>query len=113
MFAERPVIELEKAPIPDPFDVLLSDRVGFRNVLQHTPRAVTVKPPFDVTSPPEAAVGWVIGPAAVVVTAGPVKTKPVPTNPNPTASVTLVTLSVVLPLPAAVNFTRARVIGRD
>ena len=39
-------------------------------MLQHTPRAVTVAPPSEVTFPPLVAVVWVIFDAVVVVTVG-------------------------------------------
>ena len=43
---------------------------GFVVVLQHTPRAVTVAPPSEVTLPPLAAVVSVIEVIADVVTVG-------------------------------------------
>ena len=44
--------------------------VGLDDVLQHTPLAVTVAPPSEVTVPPLVAVVWVIEEMAVVVTVG-------------------------------------------
>ena len=44
--------------------------VGLADVLQHTPLAVTVAPPLDVTFPPDVAVVGVILLAATVVTFG-------------------------------------------
>ena len=44
--------------------------VGFADVLQHTPRAVTVNPPVAVTLPPLVAVEEVMAVAAVVVRTG-------------------------------------------
>ena len=65
-----PVIELVKLPVPVLSVVLLSDVVGLVDVLQHTPRVVTVAPPSDVTFPPLEAVEVVIDDDAVVVTVG-------------------------------------------
>jgi hypothetical protein len=44
--------------------------VGFCEVLQQTPTAVSADPPEDVTSPPEVAVFAAIDDIAVVVTVG-------------------------------------------
>jgi len=66
----NPVIELVKMPVPDPSVVLLLLVVGFTEMLQQTPRAVTDTPPSAVTSPPLEAVVMVIDDAAVVVTVG-------------------------------------------
>ena len=57
-------------PVPVPSDVVLSAVVGFADVLQHTPLAVTAAPPLEVTLPPLDAVVEVILDAGVVVTVG-------------------------------------------
>ena len=44
--------------------------VGFCDVLQHTPLAVTIAPLFEVTSPPHDAVLAVIFDTTFVVTVG-------------------------------------------
>jgi hypothetical protein len=59
-----------KLPVPLPSVVLLSDTVGYGEVLQHTPRAVTVAPPSSVIVPPDCADSWVTFETAVVVTVG-------------------------------------------
>ena len=46
------MIELVKLPIPELLVVLLLEVVGLEDVLQQTPRAVTVELPSDVTFPP-------------------------------------------------------------
>jgi hypothetical protein len=61
---------LVKEPVPDPSVVWLSETVGLGEVLQHTPRAVTLAPPSAVTLPPESAVVEVMFVGAVVVTVG-------------------------------------------
>jgi hypothetical protein len=61
---------LVKMPDPVPSVVWLSAVVGFAEVLQHTPLAVTPAPPSDVTLPPESAVVEVMPEIAVVVTVG-------------------------------------------
>ena len=61
---------LVNGPLPVPFVVLLPATVGFADVDQQTPLAVTPAPPFDVTFPPDTAVVAVIEEAAVVVTDG-------------------------------------------
>ena len=66
----RPVIPLIKAPVPLPSDVWLSLIVGFTEVLQQTPLAVTDAPPSDVTLPPLDALLEVMAVTAVVVTVG-------------------------------------------
>ncbi len=48
----RPVIVLVKEPVPLPSVVWLSAIVGFKEVPQQSPRAVTAGPLFDVTAPP-------------------------------------------------------------
>ena len=63
-----PVIELEKAPIPVPSSVLLSEIVGVEFVLlQQTPREVIVAAPSDAILPPHVAVVWVIDDKVFVV----------------------------------------------
>ena len=61
---------LEKAPVPVPSVVLLLAMVGFWEVDQHTPLAVTVAPPSLVTLPPEEAVVEEEALVAAVVTVG-------------------------------------------
>jgi len=63
----NPVIELVKLPVPVPSMVLLSLVVGFSDVLQQTPRAVTAAPPSDVTLPPLEALVVVFEDTAVVL----------------------------------------------
>jgi len=71
VFAVSPVMELVKVPVPVPSLVLAVNAVvGFADVLQHTPRAVTVAPPSAVTLPPLVAVVCAMEEAAVVVTVG-------------------------------------------
>ena len=52
---DNPVSELVKLPVPLPSVVLLSAVVGLEEVLQHTPRAVTIEPPSSVIFPPLCA----------------------------------------------------------
>ncbi|MBK7479096.1 MAG: hypothetical protein IPI69_04715 [Bacteroidales bacterium] len=61
---------LENEPVPLPSVVLEPDIVGFAEVPQQTPLAVTSAPPSSVTLPPETAVVVVTPLAAVVVTTG-------------------------------------------
>jgi len=69
--AVSPVRLLVNAPVPVPSVVLvLNEIVGFADVLQHTPRAVTDAPPSLVILPPLVAVVLVIEDAAVVVRVG-------------------------------------------
>ena len=56
MFSVNPTRELVNAPVPVPFMVLLFAIVGFADVLQHAPRAVTFAPPSLITFPPLVAV---------------------------------------------------------
>ena len=63
---------LVKVPVPVPSEVLLSLMVGFWEVLQQTPLAVTSAPPSEVTFPPLEAVVMVMEETAVVVTVGAV-----------------------------------------
>ena len=71
MFCVNPVIELVNDPVPVPLLVFVdSEIVGFIDVDQTTPLAVTVKPPSDVTIPPEVAVVDDIPDIAVVETIG-------------------------------------------
>ena len=67
---DSPLKLLIKVPVPEPSVVWLNEIVGFWEVLQHTPRAVTAEPPSEVTLPPLVAVDWVMPVAAVVVTVG-------------------------------------------
>ena len=64
------MIALIKVPVPVPSVVWLSVINGFAVVDQHTPRAVTVASPAEVTLPPEEAVRAVIAEGVVVVTVG-------------------------------------------
>ena len=76
MFAVNPVKLLIKPPLPVPLVVGLLSVVGFAEVLQQMPRAVTAAPPSAVTLPPPVAVVWVMAVMAVVVTVGkPVELK--------------------------------------
>jgi hypothetical protein len=69
---------LIKVPDPDPLPVLVaSDTVGFGDMLQTTPRAVTVAPPSCNISPPEATDDAVMEDAAVVVKRGLIDEYPV------------------------------------
>ncbi len=61
---------LVKVPVPVPSVVLLLAVVGFAEVLQQTPLAVTAAPPSAVTFPPLVAVVWVILVTEVVVRVG-------------------------------------------
>ena len=70
VLADNPVRLLVKVPVPLPLLVVLLAVVGFWEVDQHTPLAVTVAPPSAVTFPPLVAVVWVILEAASVVTVG-------------------------------------------
>ena len=51
-------------------EVWLSAVVGFADVLQQTPLAVTATPPSSVTFPPLEAEVWVMAEGVVVVTVG-------------------------------------------
>ena len=66
------MIELVKLPVPVPSVVWFPVATGLEVVAQHTPRAVTVAPPSDVTFPPEEAVVARIDVGVVVVTVGKV-----------------------------------------
>ena len=57
-------------PVPELSEVWLLFKVGFCEVLQQTPRAVTESPPSLVTLPPLVAVVEVMPLAEVVVTVG-------------------------------------------
>jgi hypothetical protein len=70
VLAASPVRLLVKLPVPVPFEVLLLVVVGFWEVDQHIPLAVTAAPPSLVTFPPPDAEFWVIEEMAVVVTVG-------------------------------------------
>ena len=70
VLADNPVRLLVKVPVPLPLLVVLLAVVGFWEVDQHTPRAVTVALPSLVTFPPLVAVVCVILEAASVVTVG-------------------------------------------
>ncbi|MBA7518359.1 hypothetical protein ES705_10429 [subsurface metagenome] len=64
----NPVSELVKIPVPLPSVVLISAVVGLEEVLQHTPRAVTVALPSLVIFPPLVAELRVTKLASVVIT---------------------------------------------
>ena len=64
------MIELVKLPVPVPSEVWLLLVVGLADVLQQTPRAVTVAPPSELTFPPLDALIDVKSDTAVVVTVG-------------------------------------------
>jgi hypothetical protein len=70
VFKARPVIEAVNDPVPEPLSSQVLDVVGFADVLQQTPRPITVAPPLAVTLPPPVAVVCVIALAAAVVTVG-------------------------------------------
>jgi hypothetical protein len=56
--------------MPEPFNVLLLEIVGFDEVFQHTPLAVTDAPHSLITSPPVIAVVCVTLELSVVFTTG-------------------------------------------
>ena len=70
VFAVSPVILELKLPVPVPLVVLLLLIVGLGEVLQHTPRAVTVVPTSEVTFPPHTALLVVIEVTFAVVILG-------------------------------------------
>ena len=72
MQKDNPVIELVKLPVPLPSVVkpILFSNVGFGDVFQQTPLAVTVAPPSEVTFPPLVAELEVILLIEEVVTVG-------------------------------------------
>ena len=74
---DSPVIELINVPDPVPSVVFVFAIVGFGDVLQHTPLAVTFAPPLSVIFPPLVAVVAVIALNAVVVIVGVVIVVPV------------------------------------
>ena len=76
-------MELVKLPVPEPSIVLLLAVVGFCEVLQHTPRAVTDELPSDVTLPPPVAELAVTPVIASVVTVGAVPLKVVKLQTGP------------------------------
>ena len=53
---ESPDIVLVNMPDPVPSMVLLSDKVGSSEVLQHIPLSVTAAPPLSAMFPPDFAV---------------------------------------------------------
>ena len=69
--ADNPVKELVNTPVPEPSVVWLPEMIGLADVDQHTPRAVTLSPPSDMTFPPVLAVVVVMELAAVVLTVAP------------------------------------------
>jgi hypothetical protein len=68
--AVSPVRPLVNVPVPAPLVVLKFEVVGFDDVLQQTPRAVTAAPLSDATFPPVLAVVGVILITEDVVNAG-------------------------------------------
>lgn len=68
--AVRFVRLLVKLPMPLPLEVWLLLTVGFWEILQHTPRAVTAPPPLEVTLPPQEAEWFVAEDTSLVVTVG-------------------------------------------
>jgi hypothetical protein len=74
VFGVNPVRLLTNTPVPVPSEVRLSAVVGFGNVLQQTPLAVTVTPPFAVTLPPPVAVVCAMSTTSDVDTVGIVET---------------------------------------
>jgi hypothetical protein len=70
VFAVKLVILLVKIPVPVPSVVLLLAVVGLEEVPQHTPLAVTVAPPSEVTFPPLVAVVDDVAVVVPVVTVG-------------------------------------------
>ena len=70
MPSASPVILDVKLPLPVPLVVLLLLIVGLGDVLQHTPRDVTLKLPSEVTFPPHTALFVVIDVTFAVVTLG-------------------------------------------
>ena len=68
--AASPVILLVKLPVPLPSVVWLPLTVGFCEVLQHTPRAVILDAPEEVTFPPQVAEVTAILETSFVVTIG-------------------------------------------
>lgn len=68
----RPVIRLEKLPVPLPLFVLVLNAIlGSEEVLQITPRVVTGEAPCSVTFPPKVTENVVISPFVVKVTSFP------------------------------------------
>ena len=71
MVGAKPVNVLVNVPVPVPSLVLVvSAVVGLALVPQHTPRAVTVLPPWSVILPPEVAVVVVMTDASLVERVG-------------------------------------------
>jgi hypothetical protein len=61
---------LVNVPIPVPSEVLQFETVGFPEVFQHTPLAITSAPSSQVTIPPDIAFVWVIAEITDVDTTG-------------------------------------------
>jgi hypothetical protein len=61
---------LVNVPIPVPSEVLQFETVGFPEVFQHTPLAITSAPSSPVTMPPDVAFVWVIAETTDVDTTG-------------------------------------------
>ncbi|MBA7549578.1 hypothetical protein ES705_42067 [subsurface metagenome] len=80
---DNPVMELEKLPVPLPSIVVSLAIVGFCEVLQQTPRTVTVAPPSSVIFPPLSAEFSVIELAEMVDTVGTVAAVVVKINSFP------------------------------
>ena len=75
VFSLRPVMVMLNEPEPVPLLVLFPFMVGLGEVLQHTPRSVTVALPSDVTLPPHTNEVGVIEVMVLVVTVGIVVAK--------------------------------------
>ncbi len=63
-------MELVKGPVPVPSFVQVAPKMGFPDVFQQTPFAVTDTPASEVTLPPPVAVVGPIFETGVVVTVG-------------------------------------------
>ena len=70
MFGDNPDISDANEPGPPPSFVLLFEIVGFAEVLQHTPLAVTGDPPSAVTVPPHEPVDVPVAEGTAVFTEG-------------------------------------------
>jgi hypothetical protein len=68
-------MELVNSPVPVPSVVQVPPTVGFADVLQQTPLAVTSAPPSEVMLPPPVADVLVILEMAVVTTVGRISTE--------------------------------------
>ena len=87
MFADRPVRDEMKLPVPDPS--ILLEMVGFSLVDHITPLEVTVAPPSELTFPPVVAVEVVMELADRVLIVG-----------RTTGKIVLKVISFPYPVPA-------------